>query len=120
MSPNTDPEIITETLSNNMVSIPGFYTVSEGLRAVKYGATVLKFFPAGQNGLILINDYKAIFPRDINFVPTGGINLKNIREYLSKVIAVGIGNSLFSQGISIKEFENRIIQFKNVLDKNEN
>ena len=65
VSPNTNPEVITETLNNNLVSVPGFYTATEGFNAIKYGANILKLFPSGTNGLNLLKDYSAVFPKNI-------------------------------------------------------
>ena len=112
VSPNTDPQIIEETLNKNLVSVPGFYTATEGFRAIKYGATILKLFPAGSNGLNLIKDYSAVFPLNIKLVPTGGINLDNMNNFLNKSFAIGIGGALFSENISLQDFEDRIKKIK--------
>jgi 2-dehydro-3-deoxyphosphogalactonate aldolase len=112
VSPNTDPQIIEETLNRNLVSVPGFYSATEGFRAIKYGATILKLFPAGSNGLNLIKDYSAVFPLNIKLVPTGGINLDNMNNFLDKSFAIGIGGALFSENISLKDFEDRIKKIK--------
>ena len=116
VSPNTDPEIITESLRNQIIPIPGFYTATEGLNAIKYGASILKLFPAGQNGLNLLKDYSSIFPQTTKFIPTGGINTNNIKGFLTNASGVGVGSSLFSNKISLIEFSKRIQKFKQVLD----
>ncbi len=115
VSPNTNPEVITETLNNNLVSVPGFYTATEGFNAIKYGANILKLFPSGTNGLNLLKDYSAVFPKHIKFIPTGGINLDNLKQFLSKSFAVGIGSSLFSSNISLNEFSDRIQNIKSLI-----
>ena len=117
VSPDTNPEIITETLKKNLVSIPGFYTATEAFKAIRYGSTILKFFPASQNGIQLINDYSAVLPSNIHIIPTGGINKENIKQFLSKSIAVGIGNSLFSSNVSLSEFSDRIKKIKTLLNE---
>lgn len=116
VSPNTNPQVIEESLKNNLIPIPGFYTATEGFNAIKYGATILKLFPSGVNGINLLKDYSAVFPNHINFIPTGGVNSNNINELLRYSVAVGIGNSLFSKGINLKEFESRIKIIKSSLD----
>lgn len=116
VSPNTDPEIITESLKNQIIPIPGFYTATEGLNAIKYGASILKLFPAGLNGLNLLKDYSSIFPQTTKFIPTGGINTNNIKDFLTNASGVGVGSSLFSNEISLIEFSKRIQKFKQVLD----
>ncbi len=46
VSPNTDPEVIRQTKACGMISVPGFFTASEGFQAIKCGADYLKLFPA--------------------------------------------------------------------------
>ena len=55
------------------------------------------------------------FPKHIKFIPTGGINLDNLKQFLSKSFAVGIGNSLFSSNISLNEFSDRIQNIKSLI-----
>jgi len=117
VSPNTDPEIIEETLKKNLVSIPGFYTATEGFNAIKYGATILKLFPAGLSGLNLIKDYSAVFPSEIKLIPTGGINLDNMSNFLDKSFAIGMGGALYSEHISLQDFLDRIKKIKSILNK---
>lgn len=116
VSPNTDPEIIEETLNRNLISIPGFYTATEGFKAIKYGATILKVFPAGLNGLNLIKDYSAVFPLNIKMIPTGGINLDNLNNFLNKSYAIGLGGALFSEHTSLQDFKDRIKKIKLILN----
>ena len=115
VSPNTDPKIIEETLNRNLVSVPGFYTATEGFKAIKYGATILKLFPAGLNGLNLIKDYSAVFPSNIKLIPTGGINFGNMSDFLKKSYAIGLGGALFSENISLQDFEDRIKKIELIL-----
>lgn len=112
VSPNTNPEIITESLNNQIIPIPGFYTATEGFNALKYGATILKLFPADLN---LLNNYLSVFPESIKFIPTGGINILNIKEFLVNSPAVGIGSALFSNKISLVEFSKRIKKFREII-----
>jgi len=116
VSPNTDPQIIEETFNRNLVSIPGFYSATEGFKAIKYGATILKLFPAGFNGLNLIKDYSAVFPSNIKLIPTGGINLDNMSNFLDKSYAIGMGGALFSEHISLQDFTDRIKKIKLILN----
>ena len=115
VSPNTNPQIIEETLNRNLVSVPGFYSATEGFSAIKYGATILKLFPAGINGLNLIKDYSAVFPSNIKIIPTGGINLDNMKNFLDKSYAIGMGGALFSNNISLHDFKERIKKIKLIL-----
>ena len=71
--------------------IPGCVTPSELMEAVSSGIDVVKFFPAEQcGGVATITALSAPFPQ-MMFIPTGGINISNIGDYLSaqRVIACG-------------------------------
>ena len=117
VSPNTDPEVISESIKHELVPIPGFFTASEGFEAIKYGAKILKLFPAGDNGLKLINDYSSVFPKNIQFIPTGGVNENNINQLLLKSAAVGIGSFLFSPNLSFDDFSDRVKNIKKLIKK---
>ena len=61
------------------------------MNASNEGHKLLKLFPAKTfNAISLLKNYEAIF-KDINFIPTGGINADNMYQFLERenVIAVG-------------------------------
>jgi 2-dehydro-3-deoxyphosphogluconate aldolase/(4S)-4-hydroxy-2-oxoglutarate aldolase len=71
--------------------IPGAYTPTEIVAAVDAGADLVKVFPARQLGPRYIQDVLAPLP-DLRLVPTGGIDLTNLCDYLQAgAAAVGIG-----------------------------
>ena len=115
VSPNCDEKVIKESLDNNLVPIPGVFTITEVFNAIKYGAKILKLFPADDRGLSLIKNYKAVIPNDISFLPTGGINHENINSYLNIAIGVGLGGSLYKENIKIQDFENNLKKFAQLL-----
>lgn len=100
ISPNTDPEVIRETKRLGLVSIPGFFTASEGFAAVRAGADYLKLFPACL-GVSYVKDLKAVIRTPIMAV--GGVNAGNIPEFLSVCCGVGIGSALYKAGKSPDE-----------------
>jgi len=62
---------------------PGVCTPSEVQMAMDAGLKLLKFFPAEiAGGIKMISLFQALYP-SISFMPTGGINIKNIQSYLS-------------------------------------
>lgn len=101
ISPNTDPEVIRETVRAGLVSMPGFMTASEGFAALKAGADYLKLFPAGQLGPGYIKDLKAVIKAPIMAV--GGVNADNMKDFLNVCSGVGIGSSLYKPGMSSAE-----------------
>ena len=93
ISPSLNIETIQATKKNGAVSIPGAFTATEILAAYDHGGDIIKVFPASV-GANYIRDLHGPFPH-IPLMPTGGINLQNIREYLQTgAVAVGIGSAL--------------------------
>ncbi|MBO4304598.1 MAG: 2-dehydro-3-deoxy-6-phosphogalactonate aldolase [Lentisphaeria bacterium] len=100
VSPNTDEAVIMETKRLSMVSIPGFFTATEGFRAVKAGADYLKLFPACL-GPSYIKDLKAVIKTPIMAV--GGVKLENFGSFLNIACGAGIGSAIYKPGKSIAE-----------------
>ncbi len=91
VSPGFDDDLVRYCKENNIPVFPGVVTPTEVMKALKYDLKVLKFFPAeNYGGLATIKALSAPF-NNIQFMPTGGINSKNIKEYLAnnKIIACG-------------------------------
>lgn len=91
VSPGFDPEIVDYCLNKNIPVFPGCITPSEVAQAVKRGLKVVKFFPAESfGGMATIKAIAAPYT-GLKFMPTGGINAKNLENYLScdEIIACG-------------------------------
>ena len=86
----------------NRYSVPvviGCYTPTEVQTAWEQGADLVKLFPASQGGLAHMKALKAPLPQ-VEFVPTGGINLDNASDYLrAGAFAIGIGSALVSHAL---------------------
>jgi len=91
--PGFDPEVVDYCIGKGIPVFPGCVTPSEVSQAVKRGLRVLKFFPASQyGGVSTIQALAAPFV-GIKFMPTGGVNSKNLSEYLSCKSIVACGGS---------------------------
>ena len=91
VSPGFDPEIVDYCLEKGITVLPGCATPSEVAKAVKRGLEVVKFFPAEQaGGLPMIKAMAAPYTM-VKFMPTGGINPENVKDYLAfnKIFACG-------------------------------
>ena len=91
VSPGYNDELVAYCVENDIPVLPGCVDASQMTKAVNAGLSVVKFFPAEQSGGI--NTIKAlapVFPK-LRFMPTGGVNTKNLMDYLgfSKIIACG-------------------------------
>ena len=91
VAPNTDLEVLAVCSDLGIPAVPGACTPTEIATAVKAGAALVKFFPAGVLGGVAFLKAIAGPFRDVRFVPTGGISPANLAEYLqlSSVAACG-------------------------------
>jgi 2-dehydro-3-deoxyphosphogluconate aldolase/(4S)-4-hydroxy-2-oxoglutarate aldolase len=97
VSPDTNPRVIQKTRELDLVSIPGAMTPTEILTAHESGADFVKLFPAGNLGLSYLKAVKAPLSH-VRLVATGGVNEKNIREFLDAgAVGAGIGGNLVSK-----------------------
>ena len=93
VTPGFDPELVAYAQEKNIPIFPGCTTASEYHQALKFGLEVLKFFPAEQSGgLAKIKALSAPFPM-FRIMPTGGVSLKNLKEYLSSPVIAACGGS---------------------------
>ena len=93
VTPGFDPEIVAYCVKKNMPIYPGCTTPTDYHAALKFGLEVLKFFPAEQSGgLAKIKAMSAPFPM-FKVMPTGGISLKNLKEYISAPVIAACGGS---------------------------
>ena len=111
VSPGFDAEIVDYCLKNEIPVFPGCIPPSEVAQAVKRGLKVVKFFPAEPAGGISMIKAMAAPYTGLKFMPTGGINAKNLGEYLSCDKIVCCGGSWMVKGELVKTGEfNKIRQ----------
>ena len=97
LSPSLDVETIQVTKELGAVSVPGAFTATEILMAWRNGADIVKVFPASV-GASYLRDIRGPLPQ-IRLMPTGGVNLNNIREFRAAgAVAYGIGSALVPAG----------------------
>ena len=107
VSPGFDPEIVDYCMEKKIPVFPGCISPSEVAQAVKRGLKVVKFFPAEQaGGLAMLKAMAAPYTM-LKFMPTGGINTKNLKEYLgfSKILCCGGSWMVKGDMIKNKEFD---------------
>ena len=103
VSPGFDPEIVDYCLEKNIPIYPGCITPSEVAQAVKRGLEVVKFFPAEQFGGVSTIKALAAPYVGVKFMPTGGVNAKNLDSYLSCDKIVACGGSWMVKGDLVAE-----------------
>ena len=103
VSPGFDPEIVDYCLEKKIPVFPGCITPSEVAQAVKRGLQVVKFFPAEQAGGVAMIKAMAAPYTMVKFMPTGGVNAKNLESYLSCDKIIACGGSWMVKDTFIKE-----------------
>ncbi|MCR5758481.1 MAG: bifunctional 4-hydroxy-2-oxoglutarate aldolase/2-dehydro-3-deoxy-phosphogluconate aldolase [Selenomonas sp.] len=91
VSPGLNPTIVKYCQSKKIPVAPGTQTPSEMEQAISLGLDFVKFFPAEQSGgLNMLRAVVAPYGQ-LSFMPTGGINANNVRQYLAddKIVACG-------------------------------
>lgn len=93
VSPGFDPEVVSWCVERNIPITPGCVTPTEIMAAMKLGLNVVKFFPAGvYGGLKAMKALSAPFG-SVRFIPTGGVDAKNLKEYLEAPFVHAVGGS---------------------------
>ena len=93
VTPGFDAELVACAQEKHIPIFPGCTTATDYHAALKFGLEVIKFFPAElSGGLAKIKALSAPFPM-FKVMPTGGINLKNLGEYLASPIIAACGGS---------------------------
>ena len=93
VTPGFDEALVKYAQEKQIAIYPGCTTPTDYHAALKFGLEVLKFFPAEQSGgLAKIKAMSAPFPQ-FKVMPTGGVSLKNLKEYLSSPVIAACGGS---------------------------
>lgn len=102
VSPGFSDEVARYCTDEKIPYYPGCVTPTEIMRALSYGQNVVKFFPAGvYGGLKAMKALSAPFPQ-VRFIPTGGVDLSNLKEYLDFDKVYAVGGSFMMKGDIVK------------------
>ena len=97
VSPCTNPEIVRAVRELGLVSIPGAFTPTEIEAAHRYGADIVKLFPASFLGTEYLDQLKGPLG-GICMMANGGISIWNMRAFLDAgCVGVGIGRNLIGE-----------------------
>ena len=93
VSPGLNPKVVKHCQEKGYPVIPGICTPSEIECALDLGLTYLKFFPAEASGGVKMIKAMAAPYTKVKFMPTGGVNVKNLEEYLTCKAVFACGGS---------------------------
>jgi 2-dehydro-3-deoxyphosphogluconate aldolase / (4S)-4-hydroxy-2-oxoglutarate aldolase len=93
VAPGFNAHVVKTAQAIGLPFTPGVMTPTDIETALDAGASVLKFFPAeAAGGLKMLKSLSAPYAHlGVRFIPTGGVSLENVKDYLStsSVLAVG-------------------------------
>ena len=93
VSPGFSDEVVGWCVANGIPVAPGCVTPTEIMGALKHGLKMVKFFPANvYGGLNAMKNLSAPFV-GLKFLPTGGVNAANIKEYIDAPFIHAVGGS---------------------------
>jgi len=99
VSPNIDEAVLRQAVALGLVTLPGVFTATEALAALRLGASALKVFPAsalGPGGLAAI---RAVLPEGTVLGAVGGVSEADFAAYAAAgVRCFGLGSSLYKPG----------------------
>ena len=103
VSPGLNPEIVKYCQEKGVPVTPGTQTPSEMEQALALGLDFVKFFPAEPaGGLKMIKAVAAPYV-GLSFMPTGGINAGNVKDYLAYDRIVACGGSWMATKAMVNE-----------------
>lgn len=106
VSPGLNPKIVQYCLEQKIPFIPGVATASEIEQAMDFGLHAVKFFPAeAMGGLKTIKALCGPYT-EMEFMPTGGVTVANVKDYLAfdKIYAVGGSWIVKNELLAAKDF----------------
>jgi len=103
-----------------LVSLPGFFTPTEGFAALAAGAHGLKLFPAEGASPAYLKAQRAVLPKGLPVLAVGGVTPDNLGAWMAAgANGAGLGSALYAPGLSAGEVGARAAAFVAALGKAE-
>lgn len=110
VSPNTDDDVIGQSLSLGITPMPGFGSVTEAFTAYQAGARHLKLFPASTYGSGHVAAATAVLPADVQILAVGGVHAGDMQQWLGAgVHGFGVGSDIYKPGYSSQQVHERAV-----------
>jgi 2-dehydro-3-deoxyphosphogluconate aldolase/(4S)-4-hydroxy-2-oxoglutarate aldolase len=101
VSPGLDEETVLYCQSRSVPVFPGTITPSEVMRACNLGLREVKFFPGSlAGGIPMLKALGSVF-RDVRFMPTGGVSVSNLAEFLAVPCVLACGGSWLTPSAAV-------------------
>lgn len=104
VSPDCKPGVIRASKSAGLISIPGYFTVTEAFAAISCGADALKLFPAAGATPAMLKAQRAVLPSEIPILPVGGVSPDVLGDWIKAgASGFGLGSNLYKAGKSVED-----------------
>lgn len=112
VAPGLNPRVVAQAQKRRLPFAPGITTPSEVERAVELGCRELKFFPAEPSGGVsYLKSMNAPYAHlGLQYIPLGGLNAENMKDYLSQSFVPAIGGSWIAPRATIAKQDWQSIQ----------
>ncbi len=121
VAPGMNPRVVGAALECGLPFAPGVVTPSEIEQALEFGCDILKFFPAEPSGgLPYLKSMQAPYAHlGLQFVPLGGLNADNARDYLQESMILAVGGSWIAstKAIAAEDWQGITERAKNISEQ---
>jgi 2-dehydro-3-deoxyphosphogluconate aldolase/(4S)-4-hydroxy-2-oxoglutarate aldolase len=95
LAPGLNESVVKAAQAAGILMFPGVMTPSEVEKGLLLGCRIHKFFPAeAAGGVTMLKALEGPYAHTgVKFIPTGGIGLNNMRQYLERPLVAAIGGS---------------------------
>ena len=98
VAPGFNPKTVAKCIDKNVPIFPGTSSPTDLEMAMEFGLDIVKFFPAeAMGGVKTLKAFHGPY-HTIRFMPTGGISMANLKDYLSLPYVIGCGGSWMAKG----------------------
>ena len=102
VTPGFQPDVVRWCVEHQVDIVPGTAVPSDIEQAISFGLSVCKFFPAeAYGGVKTLKALKGPYA-DIRFMPTGGVSLDNMSDYLALSNVAAVGGSFMTPSAAVK------------------
>ena len=99
VSPNVDEAVLRRAVGRGLVTLPGVFTATEALSALRFGASALKVFPASALGPAGLAAIRTVLPEGTVMGAVGGVSEADFAAYAAAGFrCFGLGSSLYKPG----------------------
>ena len=98
VAPGFNPKTVSKCIEQQVPIFPGISSPTDLEQALEFGLDVVKFFPAeAMGGVKTLKAFHGPY-HTLRFMPTGGVSMANLRDYLSLPFVIGCGGSWMAKG----------------------